>query len=190
MVPYNSFIFLLVLFYNIIKSNGDVQLITNDFINNLEKNQPNKAVCGLWMEPYARLHSNMLKGYGTSDSKPRKLVFIPNLSGLADRIVGCATVLLLAIATDRAMQIGNRKELEHLEMSFTSPYINWTRSQDPDWLIEPLKHKAIERNYKQEVLDTKEFYGLNTIDNYKLQVIINDILFNKCISFYLILFSM
>jgi hypothetical protein len=172
MVQCNSVIFLLFLICKIIKSNGDLQIETNEFMNNLDKNQPNRAVCGLWMDPYARLHSNMLLGLGTPDSKPRKLVFLPNLSGLADRLVGCATVLLLAVATDRAMQIGNRNELKHLETAFTSPYINWTRSQDPDWIIEPLKHKAVDRNYKQEVLDTKEYYGLNTIDNYKLQVII------------------
>lgn len=125
----------------------------------------NTQTCGTWPAEYTRLHSEMVK----MSSKPKLLVAIPNLSGLADRIIGLASVSVFALLTNRAVQVGNRPELTNLEVAFTSTHVNWTRAQDPPWLIEPLKYKATTRNYNESVLASGLYYGVNTIDDIRLQ---------------------
>lgn len=90
-------------------------------------------------------------------------------TGMADRVVGFATALMIAILTDRAFQMGKRGKLPIFEAAFESPNINWSRDADPDWLIEPLHEKANPRNYNQTVLDSKEYYAVNTINDFRLQ---------------------
>jgi len=88
---------------------------------------------------------------------------------MADRVVGFSTALMLAILTNRAFQMGKRGKLPAFEEAFESPNINWTRAHDPDWLIEPLAEKANPRNYNQSVLDSKEYYAVNTINDVRVQ---------------------
>lgn len=71
--------------------------------------------------------------------------------------------------TDRAFQIGYRQPLIPLETVFTSPNINWQRPKDDDWLLQPLRHDAAQRNYNSSVLESKEYFAVNTIDDWKLQ---------------------
>lgn len=91
------------------------------------------------------------------------------LLGLADRVIGFSTACMIAILTNRVFQIGRRHELPILETTFTSPYINWTRAQDPHWMIDPLRHKANPRNYNSSVLESRKFFAVNTIDDFRLQ---------------------
>lgn len=107
----------------------------------------------------------MTKGVPTTKS----LVAVPNLSGLADRITGLVTVFLMSMLTKRTFMVGKRPELLDLELVFDSPNINWSRPPDPLWLFEPLQYKAAKRNYNSSVLAAKEYYALNTIDDYRLQ---------------------
>lgn len=140
---------------------GDVKLV-EQLVEPLQ-NLPDRISCGTnWQGEYANVHKNALL-------KPRRVVAIPNLSGFADRIVGLVTVCVLGIVTNRAFQVGRRPELPNFEKVFTGPFINWTRAEDPEWLIEPLKYKASVRNYNQTVLDSKQYFGVNTIDDIKLQ---------------------
>jgi hypothetical protein len=88
---------------------------------------------------------------------------------MADRIIGFTTTCLIGILTNRAFQIGSRTELTSIETAFTANNINWHRDQDADWLIEPLKFQARNRNYNQSILDTKEYFAVNTIDDFRLQ---------------------
>ena len=91
------------------------------------------------------------------------------LAGLADRIIGFATTFMIAFLTGRAFQMGRRRELPILEKAFESPFINWTREQDPDWLLEPLKLKVDRRNYNESVLASKEYWAVNTLDDWRFQ---------------------
>ena len=88
---------------------------------------------------------------------------------MADRIVGFTTTLAFAILTNRAFQMGKRGKLPAFEDAFEQPNINWSRDPDADWLIEPLNEKANPRQYNQTVLDSKQFYAVNTINDIKLQ---------------------
>jgi len=65
--------------------------------------------------------------------------------------------------------MGQRQPLPDMEIAFRSPYINWTRAPDETWLIEPLHEKAGNRNYNKSVLDSKKYYAVNTINDYRLQ---------------------
>jgi hypothetical protein len=121
--------------------------------------------CGSnWQEEYSKFHKEKL-----NSSNKKMLVAIPNLSGMADRIVGLVTTFMVAFLTDRVFQIGERSPLPHMDVAFTSPYINWTRPEDEAWLIEPLNHKAKIRNYNDSVLSSKKYFAVNTIDDWKLQ---------------------
>lgn len=127
---------------------------------NYNKDYP--CYCGSrWQQKYKELHENILNG-----KRPKALlVLIPNISGLADRIVGCITTFMVAYLTDRAFQIGQRSILHPLDHIFTSPMINWTRAADPDWLLAPLLPQNTERNYNETILKSKEYYAVNTIDD-------------------------
>jgi hypothetical protein len=96
-------------------------------------------------------------------------MFLFQFVGLADRVIGMVTTCMIAMLTDRAFQVGRRGTLVNLETIFHSPYINWTRESDADWLIEPLKHDAKVRQYNNTVLSSKEYYAVNTINDFKLQ---------------------
>jgi hypothetical protein len=117
------------------------------------------------MESYAKLQEGMLAGR----ILPKFLVAVPNLSGMADRIIGLTTVAMLAIANDRAFQIGNRIPLPLFDIAFYGPNIKWNRPTDPEWLIEPLKYRALIRNYNDSILQSGMFYGVNTIEDLPLQ---------------------
>lgn len=137
-----------------------------------------------WRSKYSDFHRKEL----LKEKDKKILVAIPNLSGkaapialkdfvflkflcagLADRLIGASTASLIAILTNRAFQIGRRKELPQLESAFESAFFNWTRSQDEDWLIEPLKHKANPRNYNETVIQSHDYFAVNTLDDYRLQ---------------------
>lgn len=89
--------------------------------------------------------------------------------GMADRIVGFATCFLIATLTGRAFQMGRRHPLPIFELAFDSPNINWTRAEDPKWLLEPLKLMAPIRNYNESVLQSKEYYAVNLLDDWRFQ---------------------
>lgn len=88
---------------------------------------------------------------------------------MADRIIGAATACIVAMLTNRAFQIGRRRELPNLELAFDAANFNWTRKRDEDWLIEPLKHKANPRNYNESVIQSRKYFAVNTLDDYRLQ---------------------
>jgi hypothetical protein len=98
-------------------------------------------------------------------------VFKPLFLGMADRILGFTSVFVFAMLSNRIFQIGKRFPLPDMEEVFVSPNINWSRSDsaEPDWIIEPLQHKAKARNYNSSILETKKYYAVNTIDDWKLQ---------------------
>lgn len=148
-----------------IRTSADTDELTQ-LVALLGERVPYQTTCGDWQAEYAKLHAEILQ---RPEGQRKILVAVPNLSGLADRITGLVTVTTFAILTGRAIQVGRRPSLPNLETVFTSPYVNWTREEDPDWLIEPLKFKASERQYNQSVLDTHKYYGINTIDDWKLQ---------------------
>jgi hypothetical protein len=89
---------------------------------------------------------------------------------MADRIIGFTTIFAFAMVTNRIFQIGKRAPLPNIEEVFQSPYIDWTRKDyEPEWIIEPLQHKAKVRNYNSTILDNKQYFAVNTIDDWKLQ---------------------
>lgn len=75
---------------------------------------------------------------------------------------------MIAYLTNRTFQIGDRSPLPRIEDVFISPHINWSRPSEPEWIIEPLKFRANPRNYNSSVLDSHEYYAVNTIEDYKL----------------------
>jgi hypothetical protein len=91
---------------------------------------------------------------------------------MADRVLGFTTVFVFAMLSNRVFQIGRRHPLPNMEAVFSSPNINWTRDNgmyEPDWIIEPLQHKAKIRNYNSSILETKKYNAVNTIDDWRLQ---------------------
>lgn len=123
--------------------------------------------CGNWMNWYTLLHNKMLH-----QASPRILVAIPHRSGMADRIVGLTTAFMMAILTERAFQIGRLTGLPDLELAFTSPYIDWSRAVDPDWLTAPLVVNATQRNYNTSYLLLQKHNAVNTIENDKLLTVL------------------
>lgn len=77
-------------------------------------------------------------------------------------------MLMIAYLTNRIFKIGDRPPLPRVDDVFTSPYINWSRPPEPEWILEPLKFKANPRNYNSSVLGSHDYYAVNTIDDYKL----------------------
>eukprot|EP01038_Epipyxis_sp_PR26KG_P013298 gene13298-17817_t len=121
-----------------------------------------------WGRNYSSIHTKNLISTN-NHSKNNLLVAIPNISGMADRIVGFVTVFLMSILTNKAFQIGRREELPIFEIAFYSPNVNWTRPQDPKWIIEPLKFDAKSpRNYDQLILEKHEHYAINMMEDMKM----------------------
>jgi hypothetical protein len=84
---------------------------------NSEPNNIQSDLCGLstgWAKNYSNFHQKMLRENGP---KTKYLVAIPNLSGLADRVIGFATVLMISILTNRVFQIGQRGNLPSIEVT-------------------------------------------------------------------------
>eukprot|EP01031_Cornospumella_fuschlensis_P034089 gene34089-41262_t len=117
-----------------------------------------------WAQKYITRHKDSLAAPATA----KFLVAVPNLSGLADRVIGIVSSFMLAMLTGRAFQIGPRSPLIPLQSVFNTKYINWIRPADPEWIIEPLKYKAKEMNYNSTVLSEKRHFAVNTLDNWKL----------------------
>lgn len=115
-----------------------------------------------WADAYTAFHK---KALATSDAK--MIVAVPNLSGLADRVIGIVTVCMVGMLTDRAFQVGHRDPLVPLQSIFDMPHINWIRPPDEPWLLEPLKHDAKQRSYNASVQPM--YTAINTIDDWKLQ---------------------
>lgn len=113
-----------------------------------------------WMKEYTIKHKALLT--------TRRLVHVPFLSGLADRIIGMVTSTAFALLTNRAIQSGKRHPLPPLEAFFTSPYVNWSRDYDEDWILEVLKDKANPKNYNASVLSAGEYNAIHTLNDYKL----------------------
>lgn len=126
-----------------------------------------RSECGNWMEGYGKLHKDLLTGNSTM--KPRRLVAVPHLSGLADRIIACVTIQMFALLTNRAFQTSIRIPLPDLGKVFSSSYISWGRGEDPEYLIEPLREKASHRQYNESIISKGEFFAINTINDIKLQ---------------------
>lgn len=136
----------------------------HELVNSLHKLIPTDKYCAnSWTQTYTKFHhDNVL----TNSSK---LIFVPILSGLADRIIGTSTSFLFAVLTNKVFQIGNRHQLPNFETVFTSPNINWTRHVDEEWLLDPLRDNAANRYYDQATLAQGKYYAVNTINQYKLQ---------------------
>lgn len=148
-------------------SSEDASSDLHDLVNSLHQLVPTEKYCtklDTWMKSYSTFHQdNIIK-----DTSP-KLIFVPILSGLADRLIGVSTSFLFAVLTDRVFQIGNRHQLPFLETIFTSPHINWTRGTDEEWLLDPLRDITAIRNYEQSILSQGKYNAVNTINQYKLQ---------------------
>lgn len=127
-----------------------------------EEFQHKSQQCGGWQDKYSALHRKTLQ----SDD-PRILVAVPHLSGMADRIVGFTTVFLVAVLSDKAFQMGRREHLPVFEEAFLSRNINWTRPLDADWLMQPLSLRAERRNYNKSTLLSKQYWAVNTLDDYR-----------------------
>ena len=131
-------------------------------LDSLQKTLDARHKCNTtWMGKYAQRHKELL-------GLEKRLVHVPFLSGLADRIIGLVTTTTFAFFTDRAVQSGRRPPLLPLETFFTSPYINWTRAYDPDWLLVPLHEKANPKQYNDTIVKSGEFNAVNTHNNWKL----------------------
>lgn len=124
-----------------------------------------------FLEAYTTFHRAELQ-----KERPRLLVAVPHPSGFSDRVTGFVTMCLLAMLTNRAFQIGKLDGLHDIETAFTSPYINWSRTAglDPHWLVDPLLENAETRQYNDSVLDKKEYFAVNTINNIGLQDMLID----------------
>ena len=97
----------------------------------LQRNINGRYKCNTsWMQAYTAQHKQL--------TPLRRLVHVPFLSGLADRIIGFVTSTAFAVLSNRAIQSGKRPPLPPLEGFFTSPYVNWTRDYDEDWLLDDL----------------------------------------------------
>jgi len=118
--------------------------------------------CGGWQDKYSALHKKILE----SDD-PRILVAVPHTSGMADRIIGFTTIFLIAVLTDKAFQMGRREHLPVFEEAFNSRNINWTRLPDADWLMHPLILRAERRNYNKSILLSRQYWAVNTLDDYR-----------------------
>lgn len=135
-----------------------------------------------WQEKYSKFHADMLKS-----ENPRLIVAVPHASGewciaassnivvayyvlgIADRMVGLATVFMMGVLSNRAFQIGRRENLPNLELAFDAPHINWTRTQDPWWVLEPVTHRQRITNYDEKVINSNEYFALNLIENIRMQ---------------------
>ena len=74
--------------------------------------------------------------------------------------------------TERVFQIGRHDGLLPLETAFASPFINWTRPQDPHWLMQPLgPHAFIRggRDYSAAITMSREYLAFNTIEDHRMQ---------------------
>lgn len=158
---------LLLVFVFLTTSSGDTSLSASDARNitaSLERMDAllaSRHVCNTtWMKEYATRHAALLP--------TRVLVHVPFMSGLADRIIGLVTSTAFAVVIGRAVHSGRRPPLQPLENIFSSPYINWTREYDADWLLEPLKDKANPKNYNASVLAQNEYNAIHTLNDYKL----------------------
>lgn len=94
-------------------------------------------------------------------------------TGLADRVIGIVSICMFAMLSGRAFQISHRSPLIDLQAVFTSKHIDWIRPvpspEEENWIILPLKHDARIRNYNESILSLKEYYAVNTIDDWRLQ---------------------
>lgn len=104
-------------------------------------------ICGTWQSAYTKAHRQA----GAHGGSVKTIVAVPHKSGIADRITGLVSVFLWGLAAGRKFQIGLLPGLHPLQSAFNSPHINWKRSQDPDWMIEPLYESAITKDYNQTV---------------------------------------
>jgi hypothetical protein len=117
-----------------------------------------------WANKYSSFHQKSI------DQKDAQiLVAVPNLSGLADRIIGLVTVCMFAMLTNRVFQVGHRDPLISLDTIFSAPNINWIRPPDEEWLLEPLKYNTKTPTYNNSILESKQYFAINTLDNWKLQ---------------------
>eukprot|EP01036_Dinobryon_divergens_P032402 gene32402-41978_t len=107
-----------------------------------------------------------------SSISSRLLVAVPTMSGLSDRITGVASAFLVSLVTKRVFQIGRHDGLLPLETAFVSPSINWSRSQDAQWLMQPLSPDASirgGRDYSMTVMMSREYLAFNTIEDHRMQ---------------------
>lgn len=132
----------------------------HELVSTLRKLTPTEKHCSnSWTENYSKFHRE-----NVAKDTP-KLIFIPNISGLADRIIGLTTSLLLAVLTNRVFQIGNRSVLLSLDILFNAPNIDWMRQLDEEWLIEPLRDSADIINYNETILAEGKYSAINSIRN-------------------------
>ena len=96
---------------------------------------------------------------------------------MADRTIGVVTTLFIAILTGRAIQISSRDALPVYEDAFYSPYINWSRSSDPEWVMEPFLKHSIPTNFNQTIQRSQNYYAVNLINK---DNICNNLLRKRC----------
>ena len=134
-------------------------------------------LCGTWQKSYTAFHKHEL----SKGDAARIMVAVPHRSGIADRITGLATVFMWALASKRAFQVGNVPGLRPLEDAFESPSINWTRPQDPDWVLEPLLENAALRQFNDSVFP-HAFAAVNLIGSRSDEMFDGDLLMHHSVA--------
>ena len=79
---------------------------------------------------------------------------------------------MVSLILKRVFQIGRRDGLLNLEVAFSSPYINWSRSLDTAWVIQPLIinfPSRLGRDYTFDITMTRKFLAFNTIEDHRMQ---------------------
>ncbi len=114
-----------------------------------------------WKSAYNSLHANIRNG----KVHPRYLVSVPVPFGLADRILGTITELLIAILSQRAFVIAKLNRIPTLEMVLNISSINTTIQLDLD-ILAPLRSVY---NGTIEYIGKREFSA--TVDKSKYSLI-------------------
>lgn len=108
-------------------SSEDIQQRTAQALATLEEKYPPLSTCGNWIEELDGKYSQ------EKDNLPR-LIFVPHVSGLADRFVGIATVFLLSLITNRLFFLGNMPELHPLDSPFQLRFPHIAASVPPHFI--------------------------------------------------------
>eukprot|EP01031_Cornospumella_fuschlensis_P033911 gene33911-41036_t len=115
-----------------------------------------------WADKYITFHQESI----LAQESAKFLVFYPNLSGLADRIIGIVSSCMFAMLTNRVFQIAHRTSLISLQSVFVSQHIDWQRSAtDPAWILECMKFNASDRYCNSSnALSDQHYFPLNTLE--------------------------
>ena len=90
--------------------------------------------CGVWMSDYTKFHESMMY-----NSSANYVISIAGRSGLTDTLVGMVTHFLYALLSKRIFLRLSFGKLPRLENVFSSPNINWTSFDIPEYAYRCMK---------------------------------------------------